>query len=190
MKSFIDYSNDMILEALADDFPEIVKGDVRQLFLGRLQPVHLGHAAILKMMKKPVVILVKGAKSGEDKTRNPLDAKYQAKLIKMIDKNAKVVIAPTGYVPQMIADLRDEGIEINQILAGNDRIGDYKKQIDGINKKLSKEQKITVKFVETPRVASATDVRAAIRDDNQAEFEKLTPKVIHKEYAKLRKLIK
>lgn len=189
MKSFIDYTNALILEDFAADFPEKATKKA-QLFLGRMQPIHKGHAAILKMMKTPIVVLVKGAKSGEDKSRNPLDAKYQTKLIKMIDKSVEVLVFPTGYVPEMIKTLREKGIEIDTILAGNDRIGSYKKQIDGLNKKLDKDKQMKIKYTETPRVASATDVRNAIRNDDQEAFEKLTPKVIHKEYAKLRKLIK
>lgn len=189
MDSFTDFHS-ILIEDFAADFPEKATTKKAQLFLGRMQPIHNGHAAILKMMKNPIVVLVKGKESSKDKSRNPLDAKYQAKLIQMIDKKAEVIVAPNGYIPDMIKTLREKGIEIDSVLAGNDRIGDYKKQIDGLNKKLPKEKQMKIKFIETPRVTSATKVREAIRADNQKEFEKLTPKVIHKEYAKLRKLIK
>ena len=189
MNSFLDFHS-ILIEDFAEDFPVSNSGKPTDLFLGRMQPIHNGHAAILKMMKNAVVVLVKGKKSSQDKSRNPLDAKYQEKLIKMIDSKVEVMVAPTGYIPDMIADLREKGKEVSTILAGNDRIGDYKKQIDRLNKKLSKEQKSKVKFVETPRVTSASKVREVIRNDDEATFKKLTPKTIHKEYAKLRKLIK
>jgi len=47
-----------------------------------------------------------------------------------------------------------------------------------------------VKYKETPRITSATDVRNAIKSDDRETFEKLVPKKLHSEWDKLRKLVK
>jgi hypothetical protein len=139
------------------------------------------------MMKNPIVVLVKGAKSSADKERNPFDEKYQTKLIKMLNPRVDVQIMPSGYLPQIISDIRQQGTEIIEVLAGDDRIGGYQRQIASFNKQMPKEKQIAVKFTQTPRVTSASKVRALIRADDFEGFKKEVPKKLWKEYDAMKK---
>lgn len=47
-----------------------------------------------------------------------------------------------------------------------------------------------VKFIETDRVTSATEVRNAIRSDDKQKFKELVPKELWGEYEKMRELMK
>jgi FAD synthase len=161
-----------------------------ELFLGRMQPVHLGHEAIIKKMKNPIVALVKGKASSEDKSRNPLSAKDQIKYLKKLFSSLDVLEVPTGFIPDIINAIRKDGKEVVTVYAGSDRIAGYKKMIDVYNKKLGDDQQMNVKFKKTPRVTSATTVRDAIRDDDIETFKKNMPKKLHSEWESLRKIIK
>lgn len=160
------------------------------LFVGRLQPIHNGHSAIIKMMKKnPHVAIVKGAKSGLDKSRNPFDFKYQQKLIKMVDTRAKIIKVPTGYLPDIINEMRKTGYEATVMLSGDDRINGYKKQIESFNKQMPEEKQIHLTFKKTPRVTSASLVRKLISADDEAGFKKEVPKQLWSEYPKMRQMM-
>jgi len=160
------------------------------LFLGRMQPIHIGHDAIIKSMKgTKVVALVKGSKSSKDKDRNPFDAEYQMKLIHMLNPSVKSMVAPTGYIPDIINELRKEGIEIKHVYAGKDRLQVYKRQIASFNSQVPKEKQIDIKFHETPRITSATKVREAIRNGDYDTFKKLVPKELHREWDTMRKMM-
>lgn len=169
------------------NYSDKVKGKTASVFLGRMQPIHNGHDAIIKMMKNPIVVLVKGAKSSEDKGRNPFDAKYQTKLIKMLNPGVKVIEMPSGYLPDIINGIRKTGVETVEIMAGNDRIGGYERQIASFNKQMPGEKQIKVKFTETPRVTSASKVRALIRADDFEGFKKEVPQKLWKEYGTMKK---
>jgi len=199
MESFADWYNnnggdDLSLSAIEETWsPESVpnkRTNKVELFLGRLQPVHLGHVKIIKKMKNPIVVLVKGAKSSQDKNRNPLSAEEQRKLLKKAVPRVKVVVAKAGYLPEIIADLREAGYEVETVYAGSDRISSYKRQVDSANKKLLDKQKFDVTFRETERFASATEVRNAIRSDDKDEFQKLMPKELWSEFDHLKELMK
>jgi len=157
-----------------------------ELFLGRMQPIHLGHIKIIKKMKNPIVVLVKGKKSSADKDRNPLSAEEQIRLLKKVFPKIRIIVAPTGYLPDIFSDLRENsGTEVVKVYSGADRISGYKRQIDSINKKLPSRRQFDVQFEETPRFTSATKVREAIRSDNEEEFRKLMPKELWDEFEHL-----
>lgn len=178
-----------LTEALdPNDFENKAKKSA-SLFLGRLQPLHNGHQAIIKMMKNPVVVLVKGKKSSEDKARNPFDEKYQSKLIKLINPKVKVMTAPTGYIPDIINMLRKDGIEINEVLSGDDRIAGYQKQITSFNKQMPVEKQISTVFTKTKRISSATIVRNAITEDDFETFKENVPKKLWKEFETMKKIM-
>lgn len=188
MKTFTDFV--LYLEAIdPDKYEEKATKKQVSLFLGRMQPIHNGHDAIIKMMKNPVVVLVKGKKSSEDKARNPFDEKYQTKLIKMLNPKVEVTTASTGYIPDMVNDFRKRGMEVVEVYAGADRINTYKKMIESFNKQMPPEKQISAKFKETPRVTSATTVRNAIRSDDMETFKANVPKKLWPEYEKMKKIL-
>lgn len=158
-----------------------------QLFLGRLQPPHNGHAKILKQMSvHGWVAIVKGVGTGLDKVKNPLPYAYQAKLVKEIAPEIKIIEVPTGYLPDIINQIRLKGEEVRIVYAGADRIEDYKRQVNGANAKLPEEKQFNVQFRLADRVTSATMVRDAIRSNNQSAFRANVPREIWGEYKTLR----
>ena len=195
MKSFNDLMNQLdeyylIAEALDPADYESKQSKKGSLFLGRMQPIHNGHDAIIKMLKhKPYVVVVKGAKSSKDTSRNPFSFKYQKELIYKLNPKVDVIEFPTGYIPDMINAFRKDGIEIVEVLAGEDRIGAYKKMIQSFNMRMPDDKKINVTFKQTPRVTSATTVRNAIRADDIDTFKANVPKKIHGEWNKMKKIL-
>lgn len=133
-------------------------------------------------MKNPVILLVKGGKSSQDKQRNPLSQKDQIRLIKKYKPSAKIVETKNGYIPDIIEQLREMNIEVETLFAGDDRLDSYRKQ--------NKSKGIDIEYKLTPRVTSATKVRNAIREDDFDTFKKIMPKKLVGEWDTLRKLIK
>lgn len=158
-----------------------------ELFLGRLQPPHNGHKKIIDGMKNPIVVIVKGKKSGTDAERNPLDEEYQKKLMEMIFPGLEISISPNGFLPGILGYFRKQGKEVTKIYAGADRIAGYQRAIDEANEKMPEDQRYHVIFQETERVTSATAVRNAIKSGDKETFKKLVPSAIWGEWNTLRK---
>lgn len=181
----------LLSEEYWTEFPDKKSGSEEvQIFLGRLQPIHNGHDAIINMMENPVVVLVKGNKSSKDKDKNPLSESYQTELIHKLNPNVKVVVAPTGYIPDIISTLRKRSMEVNEVLSGSDRIKSYQRQLNNANKKLASNKQFKIRFIETPRITSATEIRESIKSGDIETFKKLVPNKIHSEWNNLRTIIK
>ena len=60
-------------------------------------------------------------------------------------------------------------------MAGEDRVDSYKKMIE-------KSSWPEIKVVVTPRVTSATKVREAIKNNDEATFKKLMPRILWPEW--------
>lgn len=181
MKSFKEYINEAI---------EFVQKGTKpvSVFIGRMQPIHKGHQSIINQMKNPVVLLVKGKQSSQDKKRNPFDEKYQEKLIKKLNKNVEVRVVPTGYLPEIANELRKEGKELTDLYAGSDRLPGYKSQFERLN--LNDELKFEITYHETPRIASATDVRNAIINNDEKKFKQIMPQELWSEFSIMQKKLK
>lgn len=190
MKSFLTVLNEA--KSMKDIIAEIpvLQGHPVEVFLGRMQPIHLGHIKAIKKMKNPIVVLVKGEKSSKDKSKNPFDAQYQQRLLKkVLGSNVRIIISNTGFIPQIFAAIRGIGLEPVSVVAGPDRFGKYNGQINSINKSLPDEKKFRVKMKEAERVTSATKVRDAIRNGDLPTFRKVMPKELHGEWKTMRKLL-
>lgn len=186
-----------IIEAInSTDYEPRQSGQTVSLFLGRFQPFHIGHETIVKNMSKgnkiPVLVVVKGKESSKDKDRNPLSFDEQRKQVrKLFGSSVLIFEAKTGYIPDIVNDIRKKyKAEVTAVFSGNDRISGYKKQIDSFNSQVEDEKQIQISFNETPRIASATDVRLAIRAGDFDKFKKLMPKKLHQDWDILRKKIK
>ena len=159
----------------------------QEILIGRFQPPHNGHKKIIDGMKNPIVVIVKGAKSGTDIERNPLDEVYQKKLMEMIFPGLEISISPNGFLPGILGYFRKQGKEVTKIYAGADRIAGYQSAIDKANEKMPEDQRYRVTFQETERVTSATAVRNAIKSGDKETFKKLVPAAIWGEWDTLRK---
>ena len=145
------------------------------LFTGRFQPLHMGHVKIitdaLKQFDQVVVCIVRGEESSKDKFRNPFSLKDQLSMYKKVfgDK-VHVIQSTTGFIPGIISRVDEElHIQITDVLAGSDRMPGYKAQC--------KDMKL--KFKVTPRLASGTEVRDAIKTGDRAKFKSLMPSPLH-----------
>ena len=159
-----------------------------QLLLGRFQPFHNGHLRIVNAMKNPVISVVKGAKSSQDKKVNPFDVDTQLTLIKSsVKPTVRVITSPSGYLPDIIKQFADLGINVTEVWCGTDRLETYKKQIEraGLVDR--------VDIVEIDRAAdseSATAVREAIAEGNSDKFKKLMPQHTWHMFLQLRDILK
>lgn len=172
----------------AEEFPGKQSTEV-DIFQGRFNPPHLGHKAIFDMMRNPLVVLVKGEKSSQDKEKNPLPMDYQLELLNKL-VNGRVITNPSGNLFQIIEKARNSGLEPRVIYAGSDRFDRYRKMVDSLNSKLPEEKKVDVGFEETPRVTSATKVRESLKKDNFEDFKENMPKEFWSEYEKMKSFVK
>lgn len=183
-----------VLQWLLEAATLLLEAKEYELFLGRFQPLHKGHAAVIGKMKNPIIALVKGGKSGSDKTKNPLSLKDQARLIKKAYSNAIVIEVKNGYIPDIAEELLKKNMKITAVWAGEDRRAGYERQLSSYDKKNpDNAQNIEFKptFVGGKRIGgtSATIVRNAIRADDKKEFLKHMPKKLQGEWEFLRKKI-
>lgn len=160
-----------------------------ELFLGRTQPPHKGHKAILESMPNPVFALIKGAKSSKLKDRNPFNEQYQTKLLKKMIPDLKIVIVPSGYIPDIIKGLNEHDMNVTSIYAGSDRLPLWEEQIERVNTKKETAIKFNLNFVETQRIASATDVRFALEENNEIVFRKNMPEELWDEFEIMREIM-
>jgi cytidyltransferase-like protein len=154
------------------------------VLLGRFNPPHLGHIKMVKMMKyKPVILIVEGKKSSDDKTRNPLSGQERAEMIKKIIPNADVrVVYSANFSPILFHLQKDGKYIVKEIMAGADRVDSYKKMVE-------KTEWKDINVVLTPRVTSATKVRESIRNGDEETFKKLMPRVLWNEWEMMREKI-
>ena len=172
---------------------------------GRAQPWHIGHDAMIKKGKKALaetgadaiyIMLVKGAGSSEDKTKNPLSDKEQYDLVSSIYKgDSEVIVADkfpkSGYIVDLMQDLHDKGYKVAGWLAGADRIGDYMKTLRSFSPSLYLEDHdyspidkdengdVLVKLIETPRIMSGTQAReSALQSDFETWYSNVAPQGI------------
>ena len=160
-----------------------------ELFIGRFQPIHNGHVKIIEQMNNPMIIIVRGKNSCNDLIKNPLNEEYQQILIKKIFPNINISVSPNGYIPGILGYLRNKGIEVSCIYAGEDRILSYKNSLKEANQKMEKDKQFNTQLKETSRITSSTEVRTAIRNNDYNTFKKLVPESIYDEWDSLKNFI-
>jgi uncharacterized protein YneF (UPF0154 family) len=111
--------------------------------IGRLNPPSQGHYKVISKMKefirknpdlnldaKPVIVIIAGVKSSEDKKKNPLTADERISFLEASGKaNGCIFLtAKSGFVA--LGVIRDNGYEPIAIGAGSDRAEEYKKLLD------------------------------------------------------------
>ena len=171
------------------------------IFPGRFQPFHNGHIAALKKASEvlgapviPIQILSKTDKS-------PFPDSLLEKMGKAVSKEfpfiADYFLYPSNLktvVPQMVKYLRDHGYESIGMGAGSDRMKSYEPQIKYLNSEksdvpVSEPFKLEMVDERAAGGPSGTKVREAIQNDDEATFNKMTPKSLHPFYKELKKYI-
>lgn len=176
-KEFLDNNLESLAESMSHE-------NMRQvdLFLGRLQPLHKGHLFVISQMTNPVVAIVKGDKSSQDKAKNPFSAETQLKLAELcFPMNTRTIIVKSGFVPDIIQLLADNfGDKVVRVFCDEDRMPGYEGQIKRANTALEKKglPPLTVSVVAFSRGeenVSATKVRKSLIDNDINTFSKLVP---------------
>jgi len=126
----------------AEDLPGRQKQNV-VVALGRFSPPTRGHYKMINAMKAfirertdlkleaiPVVVVIAGSKSDDDKQRNPLSGEERKSFMESSGQTngVKFLIAPNAFAA--LAEVRKAGFEPLAIAAGSDRRPGYLKMLD------------------------------------------------------------
>jgi hypothetical protein len=189
---------DIIFEAFK---PTMKKGKTPVVVVhGRYSVPHAGHFGLFDLAwkegkkagaKKLVIVIVMGAKSSQDKEKNPTTFDERKDLINKGMKTPHDVIkVPNGFIGTIVSDLRDKGYEPVAFAGGPDREPEYKKQVEKFGDDWDLQADVIgVGANRLAGGASATKVRQAIRDNDEASFKKFMPKELHGEWENLRKIL-
>lgn len=156
------------------------------IYMGRFQPFHKGHQAALKKVKgEKVLVIVRGRLSKVKD--NPIPVEMQINMInKVVD--IPVEVFGSGYLPDVIEMVRSKlSLDPKKVICGEDRIKQYKAQIDRANKTL--EAPLAIEFVVADRITSATKVREAIRSGDEKAFKANVPKQLWDEFTNLQAIM-
>jgi cytidyltransferase-like protein len=171
-------------------------------FPGRFQPFHNGHLAALKKTSDefglPVIPLQIVSKNEDSPFPDSLLNKMARDVVNANNFIADFFIYPSGQktvIPMMVQFLRTKGYEPMGLGAGADRMKDYERQvayITGPKTDTPVDPSFAVKMVDAREGdgPSGTKVRQALKDDDQAAFDALMPKELHKYYKELQKYVK
>jgi cytidyltransferase-like protein len=165
------------------------------IIVGRFQPFHNGHLAMAKDLydinKHPVVIVV--VHPGHNKSgQSPFTISTVKTMMSNLKKDSDDIIKDyciigKGFIYDVFNKLRELNYEPILWGAGEDRIDDYKKQLE-LNFKRDNELKIGDSFqlVKTDRYGSGTEIRKAIEDGDFGLFKSLVPKTVQGVYTLLK----
>lgn len=151
-----------------------------QLFITRAQPLHKGHLKVISQMTNPVVVIVRGEKSGQDKTKNPFSIETQLMIANaVLPSYVSVVLTSSGYIPDIIRELSAKYNEhTTAVYCGLDRVAGYRQQVVRHNDNVDNTVKLDVDIVELSRdddQISATKVRKALMDKDESAYQALMP---------------
>lgn len=171
------------------------KGKRVNIVVGRFQPFHNGHMKMVEELsaanKLPCVVVI--VHPGNNKSGNsPFNESTVLTMLNNIkgDTSGNIIdhrLVKRGFINDIMESLRPQ---YEPVLwgVGNDRLDDYKKQIQ-LNYTKSNELKLDADFaiMETRRLFNGTDVRQSIKEDKFADFKRMVPKSIVGLYPMFRK---
>lgn len=160
---------------------------------GRFQPLHNGHVAAINVDSSDlprVIVVVKGKVTSLNHYRNPLDFDCQRDMIEAATGwKHHVIESPTGYMPDVATRVFEQtGLTMAAVVCGPDRLNTYMAQFDRAMSS-GEYPGEEPKWIAAPRVTSATFVREAIRNGDEAQFQRLTPRSMWSEFQALRQLM-
>jgi citrate lyase synthetase len=167
---------------------------------GRFQGFHLGHKkvidAALKRYGRVAVVIVEGAGSSKDKSKNPFTFNERKKFIRRVYPQAnkvQILKSLTGYLGDektqgIVHIVRSSGFEPVALYSGADRVPSYEKMVERVRDALNLVDNFKVEEIpRTAAAASATKVRNALREDDRKTFETLVPKELHGFYETMKR---
>lgn len=151
-KSFLEYFNE------SKNLTKI------SLIIGRFQPFNAGHYGLTANAKHHVLIaVVRGEKSSQDKKKNPFSEELQIEVIEKANVKdlANIKVFKTGFLPEIISSLEDDGYEVMEIVTGSDREETYKTQLEKYKDDIGD---IKLKVVDRESSTSSTEIRKYLLD--------------------------
>lgn len=194
VKLFEDFINEAVISEMTD-------GTKVVFFPGRFQPFHNGHVEALKRTSDafglPVIPLQILSAREESPFPDSLLKRMGDDVVKANSFIADYFIYPQGtktVIPLMVQYLRKEGYESMGVGCGADRLRDYTTQVAYITSPRTDtvvDPSFTVKMVDAREGdgPSGTRVREALRNNDEATFNMLMPKELHKYYKEMQKYI-
>lgn len=155
------------------------------LLVGRFQPFHNGHKAILESLKgqSPHVVLVTGSKPSKD---SPFSVDFRRKLIREVNSDLGIIESTHAYLPDIISEYEDtinRAIQVTNIRAGVDRIEDYIRQCRDFTAKnlgMAYPPFGDTIFCTSKRITSGTEIRDLLRQKRFEEVADRIPVECHK----------
>lgn len=145
------------------------------IIIGRYQPPHLGHYAIIDMVKEhiknhadiypnPIVIVIDGEKSSKDKKRNPLTPDDRISVMRASGRASGVKYLIAKDVISAMEKLKAAGFEAAITATGSDRNDSYIKILDKYYESGVKRKNLSLK-------RSELDVKPETIDDILNNFD-------------------
>jgi cytidyltransferase-like protein len=203
--SIYDYKNFMLHNKIVTTMNEALTvnhteqgAEPVNIFVGRFQPFTLGHAKVLEAIHKengyPVIVFLIKSKTKKpgDEFRKPYSEDLQIKMFKQVQKQYKflkdIIVLDRAAIDYMFNALRPK---YEPVLwgTGTDRIKSYSGQVHNDKYRDVLNVRADFDMFEIPRGddnISATKVRNAMLDGDEAAFKQMTPRAIHKMYNTLK----
>lgn len=137
-----DYNNELEESILLEDLAPMANKKAA-VVIGRFNPPTKGHYAVIDSVKafirknkemnlyaSPIVVIIGGSKSDEDKKKNPLTVSQREAFMKASGHTNGVIFMSAPNAFAAFAKLREEGFEPIAIAAGTDRANDYIRMLD------------------------------------------------------------
>lgn len=125
------------------------------LVIGRFQPPHIGHLAVIKAASKEYPVIV-GLTSGKktEMAKNPFSFELRKDILKGFKEKAllDVIEIPSAAIDTIIELLRKNGYELKKIYCGSDRVKAYQAMASNM------------KYLEPYGITSPIEVEALERD--------------------------
>ncbi len=162
--------------------------------LGRFSPLHIGHVHVIEqaIAKCDRVLVFVGSSQEQRTSRNPFSYKEREAMLRAVFGNA-IDVAPLpdlglGDVPawgdHLLEEAKRLGHPVDAFILGNEMKND---------KWFSPKARESIALVEVSRTGipvSATDVRQALMEGDEAAFQAKTPKELHPHYEEFRAILR
>lgn len=162
--------------------------------VGRLNPPTKGHKVLVQRLKeaaqrlgaRPMLYIVDGEKSGQDKVKNPLTGEQRAELARQLFPDVTVDVVTSAY--EVLEVLELQYLTPMVWIAGSDRASNYRK--------LVASEQLDCEVLEVDREAgeadgvSATAARRAALEGNMEEFAHHMPDLSPSSLADIARMIR
>lgn len=154
------------------------------IFIARVQPPTIAHWRIIKealtKYDKVYIFIIEGVDTSKLE-KNFLSFKDRQDILKITNPGSKPILSKLGYIPDIIKNNNIDTSNGIAIIAGTDRIGDYKKQFKNAPYKVYYDE-----IKRTGSNVSASKVREALVNNDYESYKKMVaPGINNKKWFEL-----